>query len=300
MGALESAGESLDDIGLGSLTPGTLTSVFDPLDHLGTYGGQNAKEAADDAAEEQERAAAEAKGEVRSQFDKTREDFRVARETGDEALQQQRILLGLGGNEAQQQAMQGLEESAGQKFIRERAQKNLVRNAGAIGGLGGGNVRSALVEQGAGFAQQDIQNQFGRLGQLAGQGQSAATSVGQFGSTAATNQANLTQFAGQARASGILGKQQVAAQQQQGINQLVGTVGGAIFGSDSRIKTDIIEVGRDELGGIYEFRYLWDNIRYRGRMAQELIETRPESVDTNELGYYLVTEEFAPEAITCH
>ncbi|GAG37164.1 unnamed protein product, partial [marine sediment metagenome] len=72
--------------------------------------------------------------------------------------------------EQQQAAFAALNESPGQQFLRDRAQKNLLRNSAAIGGLGGGNVRSALVQQGIGFAQQDLQNQFSRLGQLAGQG----------------------------------------------------------------------------------------------------------------------------------
>ena len=114
--------------------------------------------------------------ESRRQFDLTREDFRPFQEAGTAAVGQQQALIGLSGVEAQQEALSALEVSPGQQFLRDRAQKNLLRNTSAIGGLGGGNVRSALVQQGVGFAQQDIQNQFGRLGQLAGQGQAAATS----------------------------------------------------------------------------------------------------------------------------
>lgn len=47
----------------------------------------------------------------------------------------------------------------GQEFIRERQRQALLRSAGAIGGLGGGRVRTALQQQAAGFAQQDIQFQ---------------------------------------------------------------------------------------------------------------------------------------------
>jgi len=96
----------------------------------------------------------------------------------------------------------------GQQFLRDRAQRNLLRSSAAIGGLGGGNVRSALVQQGVGFAQQDLQNRFGRLGKLAGQGQAAATNIGQFGAQAAQNIGQSLQAQGQARASGILGQNQ--------------------------------------------------------------------------------------------
>ena len=149
------------------------------------------------------------------------------REAGIGALGQQQALLGLSGVDAQQTAFAGLESSPGQKFLRDRAQRNLVRNASAIGGLGGGNVRSALVEQGVGFAQQDIQNQFGRLGQLAGQGQAATTSIGQFGAQAAGNiQQGLNQV-GQTRASGITGS---AAGLRGGLQQVAGGVAGGFGG----------------------------------------------------------------------
>lgn len=127
--------------------------------------------------------------------------------------------------EEQAQALQALSESPGQKFLRERAQKNLLRNTAAIGGLGGGNVRSALVEQGVGFAQQDIQNQFARLGQLAGQGQAATTSVGQFGQASAGQVSSLLQAGGNTRATGVLNQNQAF---QQGLGGVFTGIGQAL------------------------------------------------------------------------
>ncbi len=125
-------------------------------------------------------------------------------------------------SDQQQAAFDALNESPGQQFLRDRAQKNLIRNSSAIGGLGGGNVRSALVQQGVGFAQQDLQNQFGRLGQLAGQGQSAATSIGQFGQNTAQNIGNLAMQSGNIRASGIQQGNQIL---QQGLGGLFSAAG---------------------------------------------------------------------------
>lgn len=119
--------------------------------------------------------------------------------------------------EQQQAAFDALNQSPGQQFLRDRAQKNLLRNTSAIGGLGGGNVRSALVQQGVGFAQQDLQNQFGRLGQLAGQGQAAATNIGQFGQQTSGNIGNALIAGGNARASGILNQNQALQQGIQGV-----------------------------------------------------------------------------------
>ena len=81
--------------------------------------------------------------------------------------------------------------------------------------------------------------------------------------------------------------------------KLGGQIGAAIF-SDSRLKTDIQEIDRDKFGGVYSFRYIDDEQLYIGRMAQELLETRPDAVSVHESGYYQVTPEFKPEKVTCH
>ena len=127
--------------------------------------------------------------------------------------------------EQQQAAFDQLSESPGQQFLRDRAQKNLLRGAASIGGLGGGRVRTALVEQGVGFAQQDLQNRFGRLGQLAGQGQAAATNVGQFGAqTAGRIQQGFSNI-GEARSTGIMGRNQALQAGISGITTGLGQSG---------------------------------------------------------------------------
>ena len=193
-------------------------------------GVEGAQDAARDAANIQAQAALRAEEGINRRFDVTQENLRPFQEAGVGALGQQQALLGLGGQDAQQEAFAAFNESPGQKFIRDRAQKNLVRNSSAIGSLGGGNVRSALVEQGAGFAQQDFNNQFGRLGQIAGQGQSAVTNIGQFGAQAA-QQAGQAGIAGsQARASGILGAAQAESQFTNSLLNLGGQAAGAFAG----------------------------------------------------------------------
>ena len=190
-------------------------------------GVEGAQDAARDAANIQAQGARTAEEGINRRFDITQAGLQPRIDAGNEAISQQQALLGLSGQDAQQQAFAAFNESPGQKFMRDRAQKNLLRNASAIGGLGGGNVRSALVEQGAGFAQQDFNNQFGRLGQIAGQGQNAATNVGQFGATAANQAGNAAIAGSQARASGILGVQQAESQFN---SDLIGLGGMAIGG----------------------------------------------------------------------
>jgi hypothetical protein len=216
------------------------------------FGIEAGEKAAGKAAGVQERGAQAGIAETRRQFDITEgrlqeaQEFQRAQqqpfqEAGVSALQQQQALLGLSGQDAQRAAFADFEQSPGQKFLQDRAQRNLVRNSSAIGGLGGGNVRSALVQQGVGFAQQDFQNQFGRLGQLSGRGQQAAGAagqgaltsagqIGQFGAQAAGNIANLGVAGSEARASGILGKASIAPGVTSGLLQLGGQFAGAAFG----------------------------------------------------------------------
>jgi hypothetical protein len=102
-------------------------------------------------------------------------------EAGRGALTEQQALLGLSGQGAQQEAYARFTESPGQAFLRERQERALLRNAAAIGGLGGGNVRTALQEQAFGRAQTDLDRQLTRLGVVSGQGLTAAQEAARTG-----------------------------------------------------------------------------------------------------------------------
>jgi hypothetical protein len=150
-------------------------------------------------------------------------------QVGQAALGSRAALAGLGGIEGQQAAFAQITESPGQKFIRERQQRALLRNSSAIGGLGGGNIRTALLEQGTGFALQDINAQRQELAQLSGGGLQAGTFLGAAGLETASTVGDLTQAEAAARATGILGAQQAQASNlEQAIG--LGTTLADIFG----------------------------------------------------------------------
>jgi hypothetical protein len=173
------------------------------------------------------------------QLEKTESQFDpfLGEEAG-QSLQAQQALLGLQGVEAQNQAFGALQESPGQRFIRQRQERGLVRNASAIGGLGGGNIRTALQEQAAGFAQQDIQNQFNRLGitsageqAVTGRQQQAVTNLANIRGGFGAQQGAALIGAGQAKASGIVGQ---AAGLRGGITQLAGAGAGFAGGGGAQ------------------------------------------------------------------
>lgn len=216
------------------LAGGTAAAVAAPLlpALIGVAGAKKssgqAASAATSAAATQAQAADRATQEQQRQFDVTQEQFAPFREAGVGALTEQQALLGLSGSGAQQEAFGRFAESPGQAFLRQRGEQSLLRNQAAIGGLGGGNVRSALQQQGIGFAQQDLQNQLARLSAISGSGQAATQNVAQLGAQTASNVGNLMTQSGQATAGGILGAGQA---QQQFTNQLTGVGVGAAAGS---------------------------------------------------------------------
>lgn len=214
---------------------GNLVNKGIEIASLGTVpdalGINEAADAAEEAAAVQAQASLAGIEEQRRQFDVSQEQAAPFREAGVGALGQQEALLGLSGQEAQQAAFSGLEESAGQRFIRDRQERSLLRNASATGGLGGGNVQTALQQQAVGFAQQDIQNQFGRLGQLAGQGQAITTNQAQLGGQTSANIAGLLGQEGAARASGILAPSQANTAATNQLLALGGQAAGAYAGA---------------------------------------------------------------------
>jgi len=89
---------------------------------------------------------------------------------GISALNLQAQQSGALGPQQQQQAFTNFQSSPGQQFLRDQGEQALVRNASAVGGLGGGRVLQELQRQGIGVAAQDFSNQFNRLGQVASPG----------------------------------------------------------------------------------------------------------------------------------
>jgi hypothetical protein len=187
--------------------------------------GKMSADAARKSGQQQARGAEAGIAEQRRQFDVIQEQMAPFREAGVSALGQQQALLGLGTPDEQAQAMAAFQDTPGQQFLRQQQERSLLRNAAAIGGLGGGNIRTALQQQAFGRAATQFGQQFNRLGALSGSGQTATQNLGQFGMQTAGNIANLQTAAGQARASGTLGAQQAQAQTIQQLGGLAAQSG---------------------------------------------------------------------------
>jgi hypothetical protein len=134
---------------------------------------------------------------VENIFGRGAQNLQPFQQQGSQAYDLQASLSGAMGPEAQAQAYQQFQRSPGQQFLQQEGERALLRNAAAIGGLGGGNVRRSLLEYGQGLAQQDFANQFDRLGQLSSAGLNAANIGAQLQGQQAGIQANLGQYGAQ-------------------------------------------------------------------------------------------------------
>lgn len=157
-------------------------------------------------------------------------------------------LSGAYGPEAQQQAIDNFTSSPGQEYLRDEQEQSLLRNASAIGGLGGGRVRSALQEQAFGRAatnqQQSLQNliqmslpEQTRSSNIANILQSGGGQIANFRGGIGSNLANISMGGmaqqiplmvgtGQAQMAGTLGASQAM---RQGIGNVSDTLGNLSF-----------------------------------------------------------------------
>lgn len=257
-------------------------------------GGLMQSSAASDAAGAQTAASQAGIEEQRRQFDMVRELLKPYVEAGTPALQQQQALIGLQGQEAQQQAISALEQGAGFQARVRQGEEALLQRASATGGLRGGNIQAALAQFRPQMLQQEIETQYGRLGGLTSLGQQSAAGVGTAGMQTGARVAGLYGDIGAAQA----GKELAQGQAMAGIFNMpaqflgmqygakVGTPGfGNIF-SDRRLKRNITKIGTRPDGlGVYEFEYVWGGGRQIGLMAQEVQGVYPDAV--GEAGGYL-------------
>lgn len=296
-----------------------LLSIVDDI--IGTdLSGRGAAKAAGQAAEIQAQAGQEALGVIR-------EDLAPFTGVGTEAanLLLQSVLQPDG---VQTTAQDVLSDPFFSALAQEQERGTLAERA-ALGLAGSGGTRDILqrnlLQLGEGFRQQRqneaLQRQQARFNQLFGITQLGQASAAQQGLTGA----DILTGIGAARSAAPLAQAQAQGQLTSGLFQLGGAAlggfmaspsapqtaspaigaggtvstlpGGMASFSDSRLKSNIIKIDSDEFGNIYEFSYNGVSGRYRGRIAQELQQVKPDAVSMHESGYLQVSHEFRSELI---
>lgn len=169
--------------------------------------------------------------EQRRQFDAIQKLLMPYVTGGQGAFQAQQNLIGLGGNAAQQQAIQAIQNSPEYSALSQSGQDAILSNAAATGGLRGGNVQAALGQFQPQLLSGLINQQYSRLGGLTSIGQNAAAGVGNAGMQTGTNVSNLLGQQGAAQAGAALAGGQAQAGLFGNLAQLAGQFGGSFGGN---------------------------------------------------------------------
>ncbi len=202
---------------------------------VGAISDRNARKAASRATGAQLSAQDRSLAEQQRQFDLTREDFAGTRERGELAGEQLASFLGLRGQEEEQRAIAGFTESPGQAFLRERAERTLLRNEAATGGLGGGNVLTALQEQAIGISAGQLGERKSRLAGVAGLGVQGTAVGAQIGADISGRISGGLERVGDITAEGIRRQSEI---RQSGLRRIAGAFtgsGGFGFGTGSSV-----------------------------------------------------------------
>lgn len=179
--------------------------------------------AAEDAANAQMGAAHEGIAEQRRQFDKVLELLGPYLEGGKAGMAGYRALAGVDGAQAQQAAIQQLQDSPQFGSLVQQGEDAILQNASATGGLRGGNVQNGLAKFRSNLLTNLIDQQLGRYDRLTTFGQNSAAGAGSAAMTTGTNNANLLQQAGAAQAGGIVAG-------SNAITNALGGIGGFFAG----------------------------------------------------------------------
>lgn len=180
--------------------------------------------AASQASEAQTAASQASIAEQRRQFDAVQKLLAPYVGAGEQAITAQQGLLGLGGPEAQRQAVAGIESSPQFQTMMQQGENALLQNASATGGLRGGNVQAALAQFRPQLLNQLIESQFGRLGAISGLGQASAVGQASAAQQTGANVGNALTQQGQAAAGAALAQGQAQAQMFGNIGSTIGNV----------------------------------------------------------------------------
>lgn len=193
-------------------------------------GGKGGSDAAKDAGYAQIVALDKQIAEQRAAAAAAEADYAPYKESGLSALDQYRTLIGLGGADAQNQAIQALTQSPLYQQQLQQAEGSLLQNASATGGLRTGNTQSNLASLAPQLLNQQYLQQVGLMGGMQEQGANIIGNLANIrtGQAAATGQAYANQ--GTALGQSILAQQAARQQSAGGLGSALGTGAGYIFG----------------------------------------------------------------------
>lgn len=182
------------------------------------------KKASSQASEAQSESTQAGIEENRRQFDLIQQLLSPYIQAGTGSLGAQQNLIGLGGPEAQRQAISGIEQSPQFTSMLQQGENAILQNASATGGLRGGNTQATLAQFRPQLLSQLIESQYNKLGGLTSIGQASAAGQAAAAQQQGMNIAELLGQQGAARAGGALATGQANAQMWGNVSQTIGNI----------------------------------------------------------------------------
>lgn len=189
---------------------------------VGLYSANKSASAIKKASAAQQASAQAGIDEQQRQFDITQQNLAPYLAAGTDALGAQRNLLGLGGQQSQEEAIAQLQASPLYQSLYRTGKEAVLQSGAATGGLRGGNIQRSLADFGADTLTRVIEAQLSRLGGLSSQGAQSAMGQGLLGQNNANAIAELLTGQGNAQSAGILGAQSA---NNKGLDILVSALG---------------------------------------------------------------------------
>lgn len=244
-------------------------------------------------------------------YDQSRADVMPWLDTGKQGLSKLSMLLGIGDNGAGTNEYGSLndpftqdqfQESPNYQFNLDQGEQAINRANAAGGRYSSPSTIQDLLKYSQGLASNEFSNAFNMdaqnkdrtynmLAGISGSGQNAAGQTAAIGQNYANAVTDLNSQASQINLSAQADK---AARRQSAFSNLI-SLGGlatkAYALSDSRLKENIIHVGKEKGHNIYEFDYKDGSGRYRGVLADEIEKTDPDAVKIHKNGYKMVNYE---------
>lgn len=265
-----------DDLGLGAATPGTLTSLFDPGDLLGTDRAKKAKKAAEQAEAEQLAAATGAQSELRRAAEEGQGFLAPFGDVGLTGVEQAGFLT---DPEAQ---FDFLQNNPLFQLALENANTQTQQTAAAGGRLSAGDTLQQLSNNVLLSAQPLISQQKGSIADILNFGSGIARSQANTALGVGSDVAGLIQDRGDIVAGGICARNQIQANTTAQQNQLAATIFSAF--SDPRLKTNKQIIGTQN--GFNVWSWDWNDLASKlglkgsafGVMAHEVLASMPEAI----------------------
>ena len=193
----------------------------------GLISSNQQSKAAQGAANAQSAAAQSGIDEQHAQFEAVQKLLAPYVTAGTGAMGGQQDLLGLNGPEAQQKAIQGIQNGPQFGAMVQQGENSILQNASATGGLRGGNTQGALAQFRPQVLSQLIQSQFSNLGSLSSLGQASAAGQAALGQQNANQISNLLGQQGSAQAGNALAQGQANMAVWNGVGSGLGLLGAA-------------------------------------------------------------------------